>query len=82
MPRLDLDWTRLGRELRQSADDAHDGATPDVRIAYDFLLDNPECFTSGDVEDAEWPADMPQEPHIELIAAYYEVEAAQAPDLC
>jgi hypothetical protein len=69
MPRQDLDWTRLGRELRESADDAHAGATPDVRLAYDFLLANPECFL--DSEDAEWPADMPPAPPIELIAAYH-----------
>lgn len=76
-----LDWTKLGRALRASADDAHDGKTPDVTIAYSFLLENPECFILDENgEDQEWPADMPQEPPIELIAAYYEVETAL--DLC
>ncbi len=65
------DWTKLGSALRASALDAHDGELPNVRIAYMFLLDNPECFT----DDDEWPADMPQEPNIELIAAYYGVTA-------
>ncbi len=32
-----LDWTKLGRALRASADDAHDGKTPDVTIAYSFF---------------------------------------------
>jgi hypothetical protein len=63
-----MDWTKLGRELRQFADDAHDGSTPSVDIAYEFLLNNPECFGCE-----EWPADMPAEPPIELIAAYTEV---------
>jgi len=45
------------------------------------LLENPECFILDENgEDQEWPADMPQEPPIELIAAYYEVETAL--DLC
>jgi hypothetical protein len=61
-----MDWTQLGRLLRQSALDAHDGELPTVYTAYSFLLDNPECFYGE-----EWPADMPAEPNIELIAAYY-----------
>ncbi len=64
-PVADWDWAELGRLLREIADDAHE-ITPDVRISYSFLLDNPECFGWQ-----EWPADMPQEPNIELIAAYY-----------
>lgn len=63
----ELDWTKLGKELRDSADDAQEGDTPSIEIAYSFLLDNPECFSDSD----EWPADMPQKPNIELIAAYY-----------
>ncbi len=63
----ELDWTKFGLALRASADDAHDGDTPSVDIAYSFLLDNPECFGYE-----EWPADMPQQPNIQLIAAYYD----------
>ena len=44
-----LNWTKLGRELRQSAMDAHNGELPDVRLAYAFLLDNPECFIDADI---------------------------------
>jgi hypothetical protein len=67
--------------LRKSADDAHDGRTPDVTIAYSFLFENPECFILDENgEDQEWPADMPQVPPMELIAAYYEAESAL--DLC
>jgi hypothetical protein len=70
---LNLDWKALGKALRQSADDAHEGDTPSVDLAYSFLLDNPECFKqtdeNGDCED--WPEGMPQEPPVELVAAYY-----------
>ncbi len=59
-----MDWTKLGHALRESADDAHDGATPHVDIAYSFLCDNPECFEVN-------PDTLPAEPPIELIAAYY-----------
>jgi hypothetical protein len=76
-----MDWAKLGRALRESADDAHDGRTPDITIAYSFLLENPECFVLDEnCEDQEWPADMPQVPPMELIAAYYEAESAL--DLC
>ena len=76
-----MDWAKLGRALRESADDAHDGSTPDITIAYSFLLENPECFVLDENgEDQEWPADMPQVPPMELIAAYYEAESAL--DLC
>ena len=76
-----MDWAKLGRALRESADDAHDGRTPDITIAYSFLLENPECFVLDENgEDQEWPADMPQVPPMELIAAYYEAESAL--DLC
>ncbi len=51
-----LNWTKLGKALRVSAKDAHDRNLPDVRIAYSFMLDNPECFIDQDV----WPDDMPQ----------------------
>jgi hypothetical protein len=55
--------------------------TPDITIAYSFLLENPECFVLDEnCEDQEWPADMPQVPPMELIAAYYEAESAL--DLC
>lgn len=64
-----LNWTQLGRELRQAADDAHGGHehAPNIDIAYLFLLENPECFGYE-----EWPSDMPQQANIELIYAYYE----------
>lgn len=61
-----LDWTKIGTELRAAALDAHDGELPGVAIAYCFLEDNPECFGFE-----EWPADFPAEANIELIAAYY-----------
>jgi hypothetical protein len=48
-------WWKLGKELRESAMDAHDGDVPAVGIAYGFLLDNPECFGFE-----EWPENMPQ----------------------
>jgi hypothetical protein len=74
-----MDWAKLARALRESADDAHDGRTPDITIAYSFLLENPECFVLDENgEDQEWPADMPQVPPMELIAAYYEAESALA----
>lgn len=63
-----INWTSLGRDLRQSARDAHGDEIPSVHFAYDFLLANPECF----IDDEEWPAEMPSEPGIELIAAYYD----------
>ncbi len=79
-----IDWTALGLELRQLALDAHDGELPDVAIAYRFLLANPECFGQSEWPDSavneciyEWPADMPQEPNIELIAAYYNVRESE-----
>jgi hypothetical protein len=74
----DIDWEKLGKELRISADSAHDGDTPNIEIAYSFLLDNPECFGPSGVlisEDGEfvaaWPVDMPTTAPDELIAAYY-----------
>ena len=77
--------TWIGRSW--AARSAHRRTTPTtarprtVTIAYSFLLENPECFILDENgEDQEWPADMPQEPPIELIAAYYEVETAL--DLC
>lgn len=63
---MTLNWTDLGKALRESADDAHEGNAPDVHMAYHFLLANPECFIDGD----QWPPDMPTEPNVELIAAY------------
>ena len=63
----ELNWTKLGRELRTAAIDALGQAEkPGVHFAYSFLVENPECFGQED-----WPADMPVEPNIELIAAYY-----------
>lgn len=72
MNSADLNWTELGKALRQSADDAHElhGKAPlDVRFVYPFLIDNPECFLRDGQE--EWPEFMPVEPPIELITAYY-----------
>jgi hypothetical protein len=72
-----INWTRLGRELRQSAMDAHGREHfPSVNVAYAFLMENPECFGYD-----EWPADMPAEPNIELIAAYYGVLADALPEV-
>jgi hypothetical protein len=62
-----LNWSELGRALRESAMNAMDGELLPVDVSYMFLLDNPECFIDSD----EWPADMPAEPNIELIWAYY-----------
>lgn len=64
-----IDWMKLGQELRQSADAAHEGDTPSVELAYQFLLENPECFLAGD--DPEWPAGMPAEPNVRLVNGYY-----------
>ncbi len=61
------EWIVMGRCLRECADDAHEGDTPIVSYSYQFFLDNPECFSDSD----EWPAGMPAEPPIELIAGYY-----------
>lgn len=90
-----FDWVRLGRAARQAAMDAHDGELPHVSIAWEFLLDNPDCFigeteldamnkspemggaagylTMADVETGNvgWPEEMPRDPGIEFIAAYY-----------
>lgn len=60
-----LDWAMLGRELRASAGDAHEGNTPSLDFAYSFLLDNPECFGYE-----EWPADMPAVAPEELQRTY------------
>jgi hypothetical protein len=75
---MTLDWTAIGTALRESALDAHDGKLPPVEVAYSFLLDNPEIFLADNPEFAgfpgeepNWPADIPQEPNIELITAYY-----------
>jgi hypothetical protein len=60
--------------------DAHGGELPDVSAAYQFLLDNPECFLDddGDDIDREWPVDMPVEPPAELVAAYGSDPALEA----
>lgn len=71
-----FDWSALGKLARESVDDADLRLTDDpnetrpldVREAYSFLCDNPECFGFED-----WPADLPQEPNIKFIAAYYRV---------
>jgi hypothetical protein len=61
-----MDWFNLGRELRQSADSAHEGDTPAVQLAYDFLRDNPECFGFD-----EWPEPLPVHPPADLVLAYF-----------
>lgn len=61
-----LDWDALGSTLREAALDAHD-ELPHFDVAWDFLLNNPECFDHAN----GWPADMPAEPPIELLRAYY-----------
>ena len=64
----DINFAELGKALRASSKDAHEDIDfPPVAIAYEFLLENPDCFIDGD----EWPADMPQEPPATLVAAYY-----------
>jgi len=68
MTARELDWTRLGRELRESTEDCFRGSdfgVPPPDEAYEFLLENPEAFGYD-----EWPPDMPHEANIELIAAY------------
>ena len=65
MTRNNLDYTALGRELRASADAAHEGNTPSIDLAYSFLLDNPECFGHD-----EWPEDMPKTAPEELQRVY------------
>jgi hypothetical protein len=65
-----LNWTKIGEALRESALDAHQGGLPPLQDAYSFLLENPACFIGVE----EWPADMPAEPPVELMAAYYQVE--------
>lgn len=69
VPRQALNFFFGLEEVRAKVDEiqADDGETPPVELAYQFLLDNPECFLDGD----EWPADMPHKPNIELIAGYY-----------
>lgn len=67
-----MDWKKLGSELRAAALADHNGELPIVSEAYVFLLANPRAFLPGD--NPTWPAGMPQEPNIELIAAYYEVK--------
>lgn len=62
---MTLNYTTLGAAVRQSALDAHEGVLPHVSIAYQFMLDNPECFSARDT------ADMPAEPPVEFITAYY-----------
>jgi hypothetical protein len=88
-----LNWSKIGTALRESALEAHDGGLPPLKLAYEFMLDNPWLFIDQDVLDVlnvaygdaltmaevnignvEWPADMPQEPTAELMAAYYCVE--------
>lgn len=57
---------KLGRELWQAAKDAHGADMPTAEMAYQFLLDNPECFGCE-----EWPEDMPSEAPEALVAAFY-----------
>ena len=64
-----LDWSKLGEALRCSAEDAFGPLEhPSIGDAYQFLVENPECFGQE-----EWPADMPEFPPIELVTAYYRV---------
>lgn len=61
----DLDWYKLGRETRVSADDAHEGDTPGLEIAWDFFRDNPECYGFD-----QWPADFPEQAPAAWIDGY------------
>ena len=61
-----LDWWRLGLELRLAAFDAW-GRLPHPADAYGFLIQNPELF-----DYQAWPAGMPREAPLDLIAAYLE----------
>ena len=71
MTATQIDFTKLGQDARVSADDAHEGDTPSVSLAYSFVLDNPECFMgSTDVND-QWPEDMPTEAPLAFIEGYY-----------
>jgi hypothetical protein len=70
-----VSWTKLGAELRASSNDmSGTNPIPSVDTAYAFLLENPECFGFE-----EWPQDMPGEPNIELIWAYYNPPAVYSP---
>lgn len=60
-----LDWAKLGKALRESADDAHENDTPSLDLSYSFLIDNPECFGYE-----EWPADMPATAPEAMCIAY------------
>ncbi len=66
----ELDWRKLGRDLRKQTDEAHNGMTVRCEMAYSFMLNNAECFLEA-VYD-EWPAGMPEQPPVELVLAYYE----------
>jgi hypothetical protein len=61
----ELDWAKLGRELRAGADEAHENDTPSLDIAWDFLLENPECFGYD-----QWPSNMPKYAPEALQRAY------------
>ena len=82
IPLADIDWSQLGSDLRMSATDAHDGQTPEVNIAYSFMLDNPECFlgdsSAFSLEWVFWPKDMPTEPPAALVATYYRITLRHA----
>lgn len=66
IPRLrDLDWYDLGRYTRVSADDAHEGDTPSLEIAWDFFTENPECCGHD-----QWPSDMPTCAPVEWVRGY------------
>ena len=70
----ELDWKALGAQLRESTLDALGELIP-PDAAYQFLLDNPECFS----ED-QWP-DMPalygdNQPPAAFFNAYFHHQEA------
>ena len=66
-----LNWSKIGTALRESALEAHEGGLPPLKIAYEFLLEQDDWCVDGEWLDT---ADLPEEPPAELMAAYYCVE--------
>jgi hypothetical protein len=64
---MTLDFTALGRAVRQNALDAHE-ELPNVSIGYSFMCDSRDCF------DLDWDLKLPADPPAEFVAAYYGYE--------
>lgn len=67
IPFSEQDWWKFGVLLREATLDAWDGELIDSSIAYEFLLENPECFGRDD----EWPENMPKVPPPALVDGYH-----------